>query len=150
MKIKFAKEYRRLKGAYESVSSQYRYLLLTIIKDLLSDVLHIPLGKALDISAIVNEGYFDPIGKYTTPKDCPANFILYSFGLDKDGKLTVDGYDYNDSDHEWTFSEYDFSVSELDEILSVLEGVQEELARGLFVMNDEFRIEEDESVKDDE
>lgn len=143
MNKKLKKKIERLEKSFHDIYSQYKEALLEAIKHILANDLHISLGQALNVEEIIQEDYFDTIGKYETPDDSPSNFILFSFGLDNDGKLTVDAFDNAEQDGEWTwtFYEEEFSPEELDQILGLLENVQNALEEGTLVMGKDFRVE---------
>ena len=133
---------KRLAKSFNTICTEYKNALLDAIKNSLVTRLRVPLGKSLNVREIIYEGYFDVIGKYETPKNYPGNYILYGFGLDEKGNLSVESFDSDDSDCEWTFSEYDFSVSELNEILYLLESVMEGIEDGTFVVDEDFNVTE--------
>ena len=142
MDNKVKEELKKLEKSFNAAYNKYEKALLDAIKDLLTNTFHIPSERSLNLREIIWEGYFDAIGKYETPRDYPGNYILYGFGLDKDGNLAVDSFDQDDSDREWSFSEYDFTAAELNEILSVLLSVADFVEGGTLNIDDDFCVTE--------
>lgn len=108
--------------AYEKSYRTFRSELLKDIKALITAAS--PQVKALDVNELLQEDLVEKIVKYHTPKDYPANFVLFRFALDKGESLSATGYDI-DSDGEWEFEENDLSVVELSDIRKLLGAVRD-------------------------
>ena len=108
--------------AYEKSYRTFRSELLKDIKDLITAAS--PRVKTLDVNELLQEDLVEKIGKYHTPKDYPANFVLFRFALDEGGSLSATGYDI-DSDGEWEFEEGDLTVVELSDIRKLLGAVRD-------------------------
>lgn len=127
-----------LSKEFHVIRNIYSAALLAKIKEFL--VFLLPEGAStLDVSELYEESYFDRIGKYETPRDYPANYILNRFGLE-DGHLFAEGDDVDDPDREWTFSEYDFTVGELEEILHILEAIPNDIKKGFFHIGSKGKV----------
>lgn len=133
-------ELKKLKKSYSEIAGKYSNALLNAIKEMLTNTFHIPQGEGMDIKEFLHDGIVDIPAKYETPKDYAANYVLFGFGIDESGKLAVKGYDIKDSDCEWTFSEYDFTISELNEILSILEAIEEEIENGNYILDEDLCV----------
>lgn len=121
-----------LAEAYRKIKNDYAASLLSLIKGqiraLCPDTAH-----QIDIADPVEEDYFDRIGKYDTPRDYPANYILLAFGI-QNGRLYVTGRDVDDRDREDTFSEYDLTVEELEQIHFLLLDLKDYIDEGYFLV----------------
>lgn len=99
-----------------------------------------PKAKTIDLEYPMENGYCDPIDKYYTPKDEPGNYRLYRFGLEKNGKFFIEGTDRSD-DCTYTFSEYDFTVDELnDDLLYELQTIEDYIKDGQLTIDENGKV----------
>ena len=139
-------ELTKLKKSYSEIAVKYNEALLSAVKEMLTNTFHIPQGEGMNIKEFLDDGIVDIPAKYETPKDHAANYVLFGFCIDKSGKLAVKAYDIEDSDCEWTFSEYDFTISELSDILSILEAIEEEIENGNYILDEDLCVVEKQSI----
>ena len=127
-----------LHNEFHTIRNIYTTALLVEIKEILRTFLTDERSK-LNISEIIEE-YFGEIGKYETPKDYPANYILKRFCLRNNESFYAEGDDIDNPDGEWTFYEKDFTVSELEDILDGLRVIRCYMKRGFLRIDDEGNV----------
>lgn len=129
-------ERKIIRETWHYIGTLHRQTLLDNIKAVLRDILKSG-ASSVNVSDLHTEGLLDRIGKYCTPKDYAHNFILHEYALE-DGKLSVTS---NDEGCEYVFSEYDFSIDELEDILDQLEEVLGGINDGEFSIGKDGRVE---------
>jgi len=116
------KTLKKLKKQYDDICREYWQRLLEEVKKKLKILLARTNSKTISYADLCTEGHFDVLGKYETPKDYPGFYTLDRFGLDKSEKLYCIGKEISD-DGEYTFSEYDLEISELEQVNEDLETI---------------------------
>lgn len=126
-------------AAYHTMENIYKAALIREIKAAIRSL--IPEGPgSVDLLEAFEESFFDYICKYETPKDYPANYRLSRFGIDRSGKFFAEGDDVDDSDREYTFSEYDFTTEELEIILDIIGQVPDDIRKGFLRLDGDGKV----------